>query len=289
MRERSLRCHEVREARAVQDLRTRAGVLLTLLLVLLVLLAAWLGVGRAHAAGRRVRPLFEPTDLELEEPGMLEVDLQVGAIRGNGAFRAVVPDFEIDLGLLRNLELDLDGAYAVEGPSRGPFSFDHAVPDSLWPALKLGLYDWRSATGASAVAFGVQLGPKLPVAAGAHGLGAESLLLLGTAFGRTHLVWNGGAFVEPDPDATPGRPLGLELGVDLDLDLDARDCFSLIGSVSGVRFLSADADQLLATAGLDWSPSELLDLSLVGLVGMLAGNDRYGILLGVSPKLQLFR
>src|SRR3989442_1722448 len=58
---------------------------------------------------RRVRPLFEPTDLELEQPGMLEVDLQFGVIRSRGPARVVVPDFEVDVGILPNLELDIDG------------------------------------------------------------------------------------------------------------------------------------------------------------------------------------
>jgi hypothetical protein len=32
----------------------------------------------------------------------------------------------------------------------------------------------------------------------------------------------------------------------------------------------------------------MLDLSVVGLWGFFAGSDRYGVLLGVSPKLRLF-
>src|SRR5262249_17071378 len=144
----------------------------------------------AHA--RRVRPLFEPTDLELEDTGTLEVDLQLGVIQSRGPARIMIPDFEIDFGLLPNLELDLDGAYAVEGPSRGPFSFDHAAPDSLWPAAKVGIYDARDETAGTAFALGVQVGPKLPVAVAAHGVGIEALALVGTAFARTHLVWNAG-------------------------------------------------------------------------------------------------
>ncbi|HEX7480001.1 MAG TPA: hypothetical protein VF331_19545 [Polyangiales bacterium] len=240
------------------------------------------------AAARRVRPLFEPTDLELEDPGVLEADLQFGAIRGSGPARVVVPDFEVDLGLTRNLELDIDGAYAVEGPSRGPFAFDHAAPDSLWVAAKLGLYDTRDPAAQTAFAFGVQAGPKLPVAPRSHGVGAESLLLFGTAAHRTHLVWNAGGFIDAAPDSAANRPAGVELGVDLDLDLDASDRFSLAASVSGVHFVSPDSDQLLTTAGIVWSPSAWVDLSLLSLVGWLAGNDRYGILLGVSPKFRLF-
>ncbi|MFI5306853.1 MAG: hypothetical protein ACHQ53_05865 [Polyangiales bacterium] len=259
----------------------------TLSLGCLLVVLSW--PGAASAQMRRVRPLFEPTDLELEDPGVLELDLQLGVIQGRGPARFVVPDFELNVGLFANLELDLDGAYAVEGPRRGPFSFDHAAPDSLWPAAKVGVYDANDRSARTAFAVGFQLGPKLPVAAASHGLGVEGLALVGTAIARTHLVWNAGAFVDPAPDAPPSRPVGLELGVDVDIDLDAQDQFSFSGSISGVRFLSADPDQLLFTGGITWSPLETLDLSLLGLVGVLQGSDRYGVLVGVSPKLRLFR
>ncbi len=241
------------------------------------------------AQARRARPLFEPTDLELEDPGVLELDMQFGMIRSRGPARIVVPDFELDVGLLRNVELDVDGAYAVEGPRSGPFRLDHAAPDSLWTAAKIGFYDARDPDAQTAFAFGVQVGPKLPVASGSHGLGMEALALVGTAIDRTHLVWNAGGFIDPDPDAMPGRPTGVELGLDMDLDLDAGDRFSASAGVSSVYFLSHDADQLLATAGVTWSPIDALDVSLVGLVGFLQGSDRYGVLLGISPKLRLFR
>jgi len=252
----------------------------------LVLLAA---IGASPAQARKVRPLFEPTDLELEEPGVLEVDLQLGVIQSRGPARIVLPDFELDLGLLPNLELDIYGAYAVEGPSHGPFAFDHAAPDSLWPAVKLGVYDANDPEQHTAFALGVQLGPKLPVAVASHGVGVEGLALVGTAISRTHLVWNAGAFVDPAPDAPPSRPVGLEIGVDIDIDLDAQDRFSFEGGVSAVRFVSSDPDQLLFTSGISWSPLEALDLSLLGLFGVLQGSDRYGVLLGVSPKIRLFR
>jgi hypothetical protein len=31
-----------------------------------------------------------------------------------------------------------------------------------------------------------------------------------------------------------------------------------------------------------------LDLSIVGLYGLLVGSDRYGVLFGISPKLRMF-
>ena len=237
--------------------------------------------------------MFEPTDLEMEETGIAELDLQVGAIRGPrpDPWRAVLPDFEIDVGILPNVELDLDGAYAIEGPATGPFSFDHAAPDSLWPSLKLGLLDFLDTTkdhSGAAFALGFQLGPKLPVAAQAHGLGFESLALLGYGTQRVHTALNLGGFVETAPDASSSRPKGLEGGLDLGVDLGADGRFSVTGEVSAVRFFSSDPRQLLATGGMTWSATPEFDLSLVGLVGLVNGSDRFGALLGISPKMHLF-
>jgi len=267
----------------LRSMRRRAAWPLVFALALLSQFAA-----PGYVAARRVRPLFEPTDLEIEQPGVLEADVQLGLIRGEGPLRMVVPDFEVDLGILPNLELDVDGAYALEGPSRGPFTFDHAAPDSLWVAGKLAVYDKQNESAHSAFALGLQLGPKLPVAAAAHGIGGEGLLLICTGYDILHAVWNAGGFIDASPDSRPTRPLGVELGVDLALDLDRDQRFSLNAGVSVVRFLSQDSDQLLTTAGATWSVSQTLDLSLTGLLGWLAGGDRYGILLGVSPKLALF-
>jgi hypothetical protein len=259
-----------------------------LLFVALAAGAFAVGWGRP-ARARSIRPVFEPTDLEMEDFGVVEVDLQWGAIRSRGPWRVVVPDFELDVGLLPYLEFDLDGGYAVEGPSSGPFSFDHAVPDSLWPCLKLGILDANDDAAQDAWSLGAQIGPKIPTASGAHGIGVETLVLVGYAWKRLHTVLNLGGFVDPAPDATSGRPIGFEGGLDVELELGHAGRFSLIGEVSGVRFVSDDPAQLLATAGSKWAATPWLDLSVVGLWGFLAGSDRYGVLVGLSPKLHLFQ
>ncbi|HTJ43902.1 MAG TPA: hypothetical protein VL463_17470 [Kofleriaceae bacterium] len=109
----------------------------------------------ARTAHARPRPRFEPTDLELETPGMLDIDVH-------------------------RFELDLDGAYAIEGVdpgTAGPSIFDHAAPDNLWLSAKLGIADWHAASD-DAWAVGAQLGPKLPAANGTHGVGVEGILLV---------------------------------------------------------------------------------------------------------------
>jgi hypothetical protein len=241
----------------------------------------------AHAAGRRLRTHFEPTDLELEDAGTLEADLQTGYVRADDGTRLVLPDLELDLGLLPNLELDLDGAYAIAGPAEGGFGFDHAAPDSLWAAIKLGL---ASVDGPdSGAGLGVQLGPKFPVASGSRGLGIEALLLAGVRAGQLHVACNLGAFADPQADGSDERSRGLEAGLDVDLDLDRAGVWSLTFELGGVHFLSNDPHQLLATAGAAWAPVPTLELSLTVLAGLLAGGDQAGVLLGVSPKIALWR
>jgi hypothetical protein len=266
--------------------RSTAGRVLALFVFLV---CGWCALCVPHPAqARPLRPLFEPTDFEMEQTGVVEIDLQLGAIRSQGPWRVVMPDFELDIGLLSYLELDLDGAYAIEGPSTGPFSFDHAAPDSLWPSLKLALPADRDSVVTRALSLGAQLGPKIPVAAGSHGIGFEGLLLVGYVLGPLQTVLNVGGFVDPAPDAVSGRPIGIEGGLDFELDLGKSGRSSLIGEVSGVRFVSDDPHQLLATAGFKWTAVPWLELSVVGLWGFLAGSDRYGVLLGISPKLRLF-
>lgn len=254
------------------------------------LVVGLLGLGSTVAHARALRPLFEPTDLEMEDTGVAEVDLQIGGIRSQaGPWRLVLPDFELDVGVLPNLEFDIDGAYAIEGPANGPFSLDHAVPDSLWPSVKLGIYD-HPASNSSGVAFAVggQAGPKLPVASASHGVGVEALVLVGLVVHRLHTALNVGLFADCAPDGKSPRPKGLESGLDLAVDLDAGGHFSATGELSAVRFATSDPTQLLASAGLTWSAQSSLDLSVVGLVGVLNGSDRYGAVLGVSPKMRLF-
>ena len=241
------------------------------------------------SAGARSRPLFEPTDLELEEAGVVQLDTQFGMMRSaDGPSRLIVPDVELDIGLARNVELDIDASYAIEGPDAGPFALDHAAPDNVWVAAKVGLLDVRNLAAHTAWALGVQLGPKLPVAHGTSRLGAEGLLLVGRTMGRAHLVLNVGGLVDPYVEDT-GRARGYEAGLDFAVDLDAQGTWSLLAELGGVRFVSDDASQLHATLGASVSATEWLDLSATGLVGLLEGGDRLGLLFGVSPKLATLR
>jgi hypothetical protein len=240
------------------------------------------------AVSARPRPRFEPTDLEWEETGVAEFDLEFGAIRSPGPWRFVIPDFELDFGILHNVELDLDGAYAVEGPDSGAFAWDHSVPDSLWPSVKVGLWNDHDYETKRARAIGIQVGPKVPIARGSHGIGGEALLVLGGRIYPLNVVLNLGGFVEPAQDATSSRQVGGEAGIDLELELGSQNRFQWTGELATAYFVSNDPNQLHATTGITWSATPNLDLSVVGVFGFLAGDDRYGILLGIEPKLRMF-
>ena len=108
--------------------------------------------------------------------------------------------------------------------------------------------------------------------------------LAGKQFGRMQLALNGGAFIDPDPG--DGRPRGLEGG--FDAELEVTKTWAITAELGAVHFFSGDPAQLVGTAGVTWSVTENLDLSLIGLWGVMGDGDRYGMLFGVSPKFRLW-
>ncbi len=254
-------------------------------LALLVLLLTP-GVARA-----RRHPQFEPTDLELEEPGTAELDLQFGFVKGSDAHRIVTPDFELDLGLLDNLELDIDGTESIKGAADDhPLVLVHNSFDNLWVSLKVGLYDdhiydSKDEDAKNGWAVGFQVGPKIPTGVDEHGLGVEGLFLIGHHDGAIHLVLGIGGLIDPHLSET-GRPYGLESGLDVVYDLS--DKWALLGELAGSIFGSNDSRQAGGTFGVQYSPTDKLDLSIVGAYGFLDGNDPYGIFFGVSPKASIW-
>src|SRR5262249_20247965 len=213
--------------------------------------------------------------MEFQEPGMAELDMEFGLVRGETAYRVSAPDFEFDLGLTSNVELDLDGEFAVGGPDDGEFVFNRTSPDNLWTSLKVGLLDIGDE--ASAWTMGIQLGPEVPLARGNQGVGGQGLLLIGWRRHQTTLVLNVGGLDDPVPDPQSPRPIAFEGGIDLDHPLDDDGRWSITGELSGVRYVSPDRDQLYLTLGITWSPTEMLDISVVTLGGVLAGGDHWGV------------
>jgi hypothetical protein len=247
-----------------------------------------LGLPGPASAAPTHRRRFEPTDLEMENAGTAELDLQVGVAHGDAAWRTVIPDFELDLGLTDNVELDVDGTNAVEGGADGRYSFDHFAPDNLWISSKLGLLDLRDEAAQTAWSLGLQLGPKLPMASDAHGLGYEALVLVGRTIGATHLALNVGGLVDPGEQVSTGRPVGVESGLDLNIAI-GRSPFSVLGEIGGIHYFSTNPDQLSATLGMAWQADDAFEISVLGLAGLLPGGDRGAVLLGFSPKLALWK
>lgn len=241
----------------------------------------------AYAAKHRRRRIFEPTDLEMENPGVFELNLQAGAVRGGERWRTVAPDIELDFGLSRQLELDLDWAYAVEGPDSGDYGFDRNAQDNLWASVKLMLIDNRDDDAHTAFGSGLQIGPTFPVAPGTHGIGGEGVWLAAFTLGGTQLALTAGGLIDPAEEGSTTRPIAVEGGLDLDADLDAAGRFSLLANLAAVHYFVEGDDQLTLTAGIAYDPNELVELSLVGLGGLAVSSvsDRYGALLGLSWKI----
>jgi hypothetical protein len=234
--------------------------------------------GVARAGPRRI---FEPTDLDLEAPGSLEVDLQIGILGDRDTLRVVVPDFEINLGVLSWLELDLDGTIAVEGSAP---RVDHCAFDNLWLAAKIGLLSRRTRTGEWAL--GLQAGPRFPSSPGARGVGVEAVALLGHGWGRLHEVLNVGGFIDPAPGASLGYPRAVQLGLDLAVEL--RRGTSATGELGGVYYVSGEPYQLLGTLGITHEVGPRLEVTVVAVVGRIDGRLRAGALFGVAWRMRLW-
>lgn len=238
--------------------------------------------GSAFAAPRRRH--FEPDDLELEQPGILDFDLQVGPVWGTSASgnHLLMPDFEIGLGLTRNVELDVSGTFLLDREE----GRRHVTGDSLWIAAKLGLWDNRDDDG-NAWALGLEVGPRLPTL-DAAGVGYGALGLLGYTRGRLALVLNAGTLIDPGASLSEEHPTSLVFGLDLNAVLDERSVWSLQSELGFAHYLSSDPNELGFTLGATYAVNKRLDVSLTALSGLLPHTDRAGLLLGVSPQLGLW-
>lgn len=240
----------------------------------------------ASASAQHVRRRFDPDDLEFESVHTLHADLGFGVVRGESGGRWLAPDFDVDYGLAPNVELGIDGAWAIEGTEARLFAFDHRAPDNLWLSSKVGLWGTHDEAQSAGWALGAQLGPRVGIAPGSHGAGFQSLLLMGRRVQRFHAVLNLGALVDPEGD-DHDRPRAVLTGLDAALDLDDESVWSLTADVSGVFFWSSDRNQLGSSLGVVCSVTRWLDVGALGLVGFLRGGDQWGAVMTLSPKLGL--
>jgi hypothetical protein len=254
------------------------------LLVAIALFFAMVFATRAEAQQQH----FEPTDLELEEPGTLDLDFQYGIVKGSDGPRLVTPDFELDLGITKNFELDVDAAYGIVRPTVFSNAKTTTFVDNIWISTKLGLWSTRNLKARSSWGIGLQAGPKIPLAPGAHGIGYEALLLVARNIQRSQIVLNAGGLIDPGPHITGKRPIGAELGLDYVQGIDKDSKYQFISDIGTVLYFTGDPAQLVFTAGFQYEPFDELDLNVVGLLGAPPASDQYGVLFGVSPKFHLW-
>jgi hypothetical protein len=244
-------------------------------------------VGTASAARAEGRRRFEPTDLRLQPAGVAEIDLQGGPVTGEDGSRAFVPDFETSIGIGSHIELEIDGTFGLD-PDSKPIFLDNTLV-----AVRVAMFDEADEPASkSAWSGGIQAGPRLPTLPGRRLLGFEGLAIVGRSTGRMHVFFQAGSIVdplEPVPGRTRlGRPFGLEGGVNFDLDLDEEGVWSVTGELGAIKYLSPQLDQLHIAGGPQLKVTPWLDISLVGLVGLLPGGDRLGLLLGADTRFKVF-
>jgi hypothetical protein len=251
----------------------------------LLIVAVCLVAGNVGA--RPTRPRFEPTDLSLEPKGVAELDLQVGVTHGDGppGNRVILPDFEFDLGLTPNVEIDIDGAFGFDRYDQTSRRF---VGEALWTGVKLGFVDFKNDAGTRSFAIGMQLGPRWPTIGDTRGIGYGALALFGLNGGRAHTVLNAGGFVDPGPEITRDKPRSVLGGISFALDLDERAVWTFDAEFAVAHYLSPDPDELAGGFGFSFDPSKNLELSIIGIAGFLPGYDRFTLLMGMTPKVDLF-
>jgi len=226
---------------------------------------------------------FEPDDLELEEPGLLDFDLQAGPVWGTSdtGNHLVLPDFEVGLGLTSDVELDVSGTFTLDREN----GQHHVTGDALWIAAKLGLLDTRDGNG-DAWALGLELGPRLATI-DAAGVGYGALGLLGYTHRGLALVLNAGTLIDPGASLSD-HPTSLLLGLDLNAQLGRGGLWSLQSELGFAHYLSSAPDELAFTLGATYAVSRRLDVSVMALSGFLPHTDHAGLLLGVSPQFGLW-
>ncbi len=240
-----------------------------------------LGVALPAAAKRRH---FEPDDLELEDVGTLDFDLQGGPLYGTSDSRShvLLPDFEIGLGVAPDVEVDVSGAFTLDRMN----DRRHVSGDALWIATKLGLFDSRDSDG-DTWALGVELGPRFPTLEAA-GIGYGALGLVGYTHGSVTWVLNAGTLIDPGERVGARHPSSLVCGLDLNANLDPRGIWSLQSELGTAYYLGPDPHELAFTLGATYAVTPRLDVSLTAFSGFLRHTDHAGLLLGVSPQFGLW-
>lgn len=231
----------------------------------------------ARAEARRFyRARFETDTLELELPGEIEIDSQVGGFYGDGhdGSRLVVPDVEIDVGVLEWLEIDLDAALVVSQLEPEQVML---VGDPIWLTARVDAFNWQDAETGATFGIGMQAGPRLPSVQTPVGVGFGALLLFGGGTRDLHLIANVGALLDYH------QKRAVLYGIDVEYELGEH--WSVLGNFAAAYYFG-DPQQLLLGAGGAYKANKSLAFSLLAVGGPFVRGDRAGGLFGVSYSFQ---
>ena len=250
----------------------RAGRLWLLLVLLLPLLLP------GNAAAARRRATFFPKDLDMEQAGDMEVDTRVGVLRTAETQTLVSPDFAVDLGIDRRLELDLDAQAGMDWTTQ-----QWLAQDQLWFSAKHLIWDDHGKS--DALAFGIQQGPRFAVMPNTWGFGYQAIALLGLRA----LHWQGvvslGGFIDPQDTDTFHRPIGAIGGLDWSFDLN--DDWDIAPSMAFTLHGEGNLDAV-ATVDIEvdlgkWGSAR------AGVIGGWQDSGRViGMELGYAPRFTLW-
>jgi len=239
----------------------------------------------ARAYARIFRARFEPETLELQDPGKLEIDVQMGGLYGDGVDgnRIIVPDLEIDLGLTDWLEIDIDGAFSITQVATPEVGLGG---DPLWVSARVEVLNLEDEEGRN-FGIGLQLGPRFQTVDNARGVGLGSLLLVGGGTKTLHGVVNLGFFMDRE------QATAIAYGAGVEWEFERRHKWSLQGQLAGAHYFGktngdTDKDQTFLLAGVGREISETLQLALLALTGPFAKGDRLGLMAAVTWDHQLW-
>jgi hypothetical protein len=72
-------------------------------------------------------------------------------------------------------------------------------------------------------------------------------------------------------------------------DVDREGTAALTGELGAVHYLSGEPYQITATLGLRREIAPCLEVSIVALAGQIDASLHFGLLVGLTPKVRLWR
>jgi hypothetical protein len=115
-----------------------------------------------------------------------------------------------------------------------------------------------------------------------------SLFLAGVGWHGIETVFNAGVFVDPRLPGSRDPPWGLIGGVDLTVPLDHNGKVTFDVGIAVAGHSGGDATEYVATPGFTWTPVNPVQFSINAIGDTLVGGAAYGVMLGVSPNMQLW-